>query len=106
MKARFRSVNSPNLTGRRCRFWLRCEGELATLCLKCHIEHMVEISIRELHMKTGEWVRKASDAEGIVILERGRPVAKIVPFTDSDNGIAFANRTLVPGFSDLPKMAH
>lgn len=67
---------------------------------------MVEISIRELHMKTGDWVRKAAHADGIVIMERGQPVAKIVPFVKDDQGITFANRILLPGFSDLPKIGH
>jgi antitoxin (DNA-binding transcriptional repressor) of toxin-antitoxin stability system len=40
--------------------------------------HMKTISIRELHLATGRWVRKAS-AEEVYVTERGRLVAKIVP---------------------------
>jgi len=36
---------------------------------------MVKISNRDLHIKTGEWVRKTAAGEGVVITDRGRPVA-------------------------------
>lgn len=57
-------------------------------------------------MKTGDWVRKASRAEGIVVLDRRQPVAKIIPFTPEDQGISFAERKFVKGFTDLPKKRH
>ena len=72
----------------------------------CHIEHMVQISIRELHMKTGDWVRKAALTGNIVVMDRRRPVAKLVPFTLADAGKSFAIRPLVQGFAELPKMRH
>ena len=64
---------------------------------------MVQITIRDLHMKTGEWVRKAAHAGGIVVLDRRRPVAKLVSFTPEDQGKAFVDRRLVKGFAALPK---
>jgi antitoxin (DNA-binding transcriptional repressor) of toxin-antitoxin stability system len=67
---------------------------------------MLEITIRELHMKTGQWVRKAADAGGIVVMDRRRPVAKLVAFAPEDGGTSFANRRLVKGFAALPKSAH
>jgi prevent-host-death family protein len=39
---------------------------------------MEKISIRDLHFKTGEWVRKAAAGEGVVITDRGRPVATLL----------------------------
>ena len=39
---------------------------------------MKTISIRELHQATGRWVRRAADGE-VLVTERGRLVAKIVP---------------------------
>jgi prevent-host-death family protein len=71
-----------------------------------HIVHMVQIAIRDLHMKTGEWVRKAAHSGDIVVMDRGRPVAKLVPFKAGDEGKSFADRTLVKGFSALPKLRH
>jgi antitoxin (DNA-binding transcriptional repressor) of toxin-antitoxin stability system len=67
---------------------------------------MLEITIRDLHMKTGEWVRKAARAGNIVVKDRGKPVAKLVPFTLHDEGTHFADRPLVKGFSALPKLRH
>ncbi len=39
---------------------------------------MKTISIRELHESTGKWVRRAAAGE-VLVTERGRLVAKIVP---------------------------
>ena len=44
-----------------------------------HIVHMKQIGIRELHLKTGEWVRSVALGEGVVITDRGRPVASLLP---------------------------
>jgi antitoxin (DNA-binding transcriptional repressor) of toxin-antitoxin stability system len=41
--------------------------------------HMKTISIRELHHKTGEWVRSAARFGEIHVSERGKTIAKIVP---------------------------
>ena len=68
--------------------------------------HMVKITIRELHMKTGEWVRKVADAGTVVVSDRGRPVAKLVGFTSNDQGTPFAQRELVKGFSAMRKIRH
>jgi antitoxin (DNA-binding transcriptional repressor) of toxin-antitoxin stability system len=67
---------------------------------------MVQITIRDLHMKTGEWVRKAARAGGIVVMDRRRPVAKLVSFTPEDQGKPFADRCLIKGFAELPKSSH
>jgi len=42
------------------------------------MSHMKTITIRELHQKTGRWVRRASEGD-VYVTERGRLVAKIVP---------------------------
>jgi len=67
---------------------------------------MLRITIRELHMKTGDWVRKAAHAGSIVVTDRQRPVAKLVPFIQEGEGKSFADRPMVKGFSALPKMRH
>jgi antitoxin (DNA-binding transcriptional repressor) of toxin-antitoxin stability system len=71
--------------------------------MMCHIEHMIAITIRDLHMKTGDWVRRAVRRDGIVILDRKQPVARIIPFTDADAGKSFADRPLVKGFGRMPR---
>jgi antitoxin (DNA-binding transcriptional repressor) of toxin-antitoxin stability system len=72
----------------------------------CHNVHMTQITIRELHMKTGDWVRKAARSGDIVVMDRRRPVAKLVAFTPDDERKPFADRPFVKGFSALPKLRH
>jgi len=67
---------------------------------------MLEITIRDLHMKTGNWVRKATSAGGIVVLDRRLPVARIIPFTKEEQGKCFGERALVRGFAALRRMEH
>jgi antitoxin (DNA-binding transcriptional repressor) of toxin-antitoxin stability system len=43
---------------------------------------MKEISIRELHRRTGAWVRSARKYGSILIRDRHRPVARLTPATD------------------------
>lgn len=65
---------------------------------------MVAISIRDLHMKTGDWVRKAARHDGIVIMDRKIPVARIVPFNEAEIGLSFSERKLVTGFSSMRRL--
>lgn len=46
------------------------------------LSHMKEISIRELHRRTGAWVRSASKYGSILIRDRNVPVAKLVPISE------------------------
>ena len=68
----------------------------------CYIVHMKEISIRELHLETGPWVRAAHKGTPVVIKDRGRPVATLVPFAPEHGATPFAERILVKGFAELP----
>ena len=43
------------------------------------MSHMKEISIRELHRRTGAWVREARKYGSILIRDRSAPVAKLIP---------------------------
>lgn len=67
---------------------------------------MKEISIRDLHLKTGEWVRKVGSERKIIITERGEPIATLVPFEPAHKGTPFIKRYLVPGFAKLPQIDH
>ena len=40
---------------------------------------MKSITIRELHLQTGHWVRHAATKGGIVITDRGHRVAALLP---------------------------
>jgi antitoxin (DNA-binding transcriptional repressor) of toxin-antitoxin stability system len=68
----------------------------------CHSVHMKTISIRELHLKTGQWVRHAG-SRGPMVTDRGRRVAVLQPFDDSMTGrplpnreVAIRKRSMVP----------
>ena len=63
---------------------------------------MERIGIRDLHMKTGEWACRSARGEGVVVTERGRPVASLVPFREGDAGRSFRDRILLPEFEALP----
>lgn len=65
---------------------------------------MEQIGIRELHLKTGEWVRRAARGRGVVVTERGHPVASLVPFRSDALGLSFAERQLLPEFEALPEI--
>jgi len=56
--------------------------------------HMKTITIRQLHHKTGEWVRKAAHLGEIHVSERGKTIAKIVPQTAAPEVPYFARRKL------------
>jgi len=45
----------------------------------CYIVAMRKTSIRDLHIRTSELVREASDGAVIVIERRGEPVAELHP---------------------------
>ncbi len=41
---------------------------------------MKTITIRELHLETGRWVRHAASRGAVVVTDRGRRVAALQPF--------------------------
>lgn len=43
------------------------------------MSHMKSISIRELHRRTGHWVRDARKYGKIVVLDRTVPIAQLTP---------------------------
>ena len=62
---------------------------------------MKTISIRELHERTGEWVRKVQKHGEIVVTDRGEPIARIVAQASTEKTPYFARRKLLPGFAKL-----
>ena len=65
---------------------------LAAFESMCHNVHMKTISIRELHLKTGQWVRHAASRGALVVTDRGRRVAALQPFDASVTGRPLPNR--------------
>lgn len=46
------------------------------------MSHMKEISIRELHRRTGAWVRAARKHGSILVRDRNVPVATLTPLAE------------------------
>lgn len=61
------------------------------------------ISIRELHARTGHWVRRATDLGEIWVTERGRPVAKLLPQPARSEKPFFARRKFSPAYERLAR---
>lgn len=66
---------------------------------------MERIGTRDLRMKTGEWVRRTARGEGVVVTERGRPVASPAPSREGDAVRSFRDRRVLPAFDALPAVA-
>ena len=57
---------------------------------------MKTITIRQLHDKTGEWVRKAVKFGEIHVTDRGETIVRIVRYAPGSEGPYFARRKLSP----------
>ena len=62
---------------------------------------MKTISIRQLHEKTGEYVRKAAEVGEIYVTDHGKTVAKIIPEAPESDIPYFTRRKLTPAFRKL-----
>jgi prevent-host-death family protein len=62
---------------------------------------MKSISIRELHEKTGEWVRKSEKLGAITVTDRGKAVAQIVPVEAAPVVNVFSTRKLRRGYARM-----
>jgi antitoxin (DNA-binding transcriptional repressor) of toxin-antitoxin stability system len=62
---------------------------------------MKTISIRELHERTGAWVRKAVELGAIIVAERGKPLARLEPVPDVRSANPFRARRVRPGYARL-----
>jgi len=62
---------------------------------------MKTISIRELHEKTGEWIRQAERHGEILVTDRGRTIARILAHTGQGGQPYFSRRTMLPPFRRL-----
>jgi prevent-host-death family protein len=69
--------------------------------MRVTLRHMKTITIRELHTKTGEWVREAARHGHILVTDNGRTIAKIVPETGDAAAPYFARRKASVAFRKL-----
>jgi len=65
----------------------------------------IEIPIRELHARTGHFVRKAAENMRVVITDNGKPIAQIQPLSISNESKTprpkWKNRVLIPGYAAI-----
>jgi antitoxin (DNA-binding transcriptional repressor) of toxin-antitoxin stability system len=61
----------------------------------------ITVSVRELHARTGHYVRKAAARQRIVVTDRGKPVAELQRLrADPDlPRVPWAGRRLLPEFA-------
>jgi prevent-host-death family protein len=62
---------------------------------------MKSISVRELHLKTGAWVKRAAELGSITVTERGRPVARLEAIAAAVRENRFLTRKLRRGYKRL-----
>jgi antitoxin (DNA-binding transcriptional repressor) of toxin-antitoxin stability system len=62
---------------------------------------MKTISLKELHERTGVWVRKAVELGSIVVTERGKPLVRLEAVVDVTPTNPFQARRLRPGYARL-----
>jgi prevent-host-death family protein len=62
---------------------------------------MKEVSIRELHQRTGVWIRRAVELGSITVTDRGRPIARIQAIGDDRPANPFLTRKVRPGYRRL-----
>ncbi len=62
---------------------------------------MKSISIRELHEKTGEWVRKSERLGAITVTDHGKAVARIVPVEPASTINMFSAPKLRRGYARM-----
>jgi antitoxin (DNA-binding transcriptional repressor) of toxin-antitoxin stability system len=60
----------------------------------------MNITIRQLHDETGQWVRKAAQLGELQVTERGVVVAKLVPANPLPPIPYFSQRKLRPAFAN------
>lgn len=62
---------------------------------------MKQVTLRELHENTGALVREAVRLGGIVVTDRGAPIARIEPADRPRLGKPFKQRRILPAYQEL-----
>ena len=61
----------------------------------------IQISVRELHARTGHYVRKAATKQRVIVTDHGKPIAELTPLAETSAKPYFARRVLSPGFKKM-----
>lgn len=65
---------------------------------------MKRVSIRDLHLHTGRWIRGVAEHHRILVTDRGRPVAEIIPYEEKETTVSFSDRRESSEFQELPQV--
>jgi prevent-host-death family protein len=56
------------------------------------VSHMRRIGVRELQQHASRWVRRVGAGESFEVTDHGRPVARLVPISEEETGLAALER--------------
>ncbi len=59
------------------------------------------ISIKELHDRTGHWLRRVVEEQEVIVTERGQPIARMLPPAPAVKTNPFLRRRLLRGVARL-----
>lgn len=62
---------------------------------------MKRVTLRELHENTGALVREAVRLGGVVVTDRGTPIARIEPASRRSADKPFKRRRILPAYQEL-----
>ena len=62
---------------------------------------MRQVTLRELHENTGPLVREAVKLGGLVITDRGKPIARIEPAPQPRTDQPFKRRRILPAYQEM-----
>lgn len=65
------------------------------------MRHMKQVSLRELHEKTGSLIRDARRLGGLIVTDRGTAIARIEPIDPRPAPNPFLSRTVLPAYQRL-----
>ena len=65
------------------------------------MRHMKQVSLRDLHEKTGALIRNARRLGGLIVTDRGAPVARIEPVDARPAPNPFLARKVLPAYQRL-----
>jgi prevent-host-death family protein len=63
----------------------------------------ITVTVRELHARTGHYLRKASKKQRVIVTDNGKPIVELTPLAPEAASEVpyFARRKLLPGFKKL-----
>ena len=62
---------------------------------------MKQVTLRQLHEKTGSLVRRAKRLGGLIVTDRGEPIARIEPLDARQAPNPFLSRRMLPAYQRL-----